>query len=139
MRSLQILVFAPCLVLAACGGSDVAVPEGFAQDPIPSRFRHVWAEQLIDCPQRSSPTRLSIDPSTINFAVGRFDVLSTREVGKTELQINVSARGGLAQRHTLELGDEAQTLVYRSPATTQTFHRCPDRGEPVQTAAVVDR
>lgn len=126
-------------MLAACGGGDIAVPTGFAQDPIPARFRHVWAEQLVDCPERSSPTRLSIDPSTVNFAVGRFDVLSTREVSESELEINVSALGGPAQRHTLELGDEAQTLVYRSSSTAQTFHRCPDRWEPVQSAAVVDR
>lgn len=139
MNPIPAFLSVACLVLSACGDAKMAAPPGFAQEPIPASFRHVWAEQLVDCSEPSSPTRLSIDPSTINFAVGRFDVLSIREVSDSEVQINISALGGPPQRHTLELGDEAQTLVYRSPAAAQTFHRCPAGGEPVQSAAVVER
>ncbi len=140
MITARILMFAICAGLAGCGAGEpisLPPPDGFSQDPIPAAFRHVWAREIADCSLRNGLSRMTIDPATISFANGRFDVTSLREIDGAGIEINIRAFSGPQQRHTLELADNAETLIYRGSSDTQTFHRCQRTEEPARTLAVL--
>ena len=96
-----------------------------ALTPIPKPFRHVWAVELADCGNARGATRINIDPSTISFPEGRFDVLSINEAYEGQLLLTVRFAGGPPQKHVLRLSNEWETLSYTGPGLVGTYHRCP--------------
>lgn len=115
---------------SACGGRlEYPEPERDASldqelTPIPEPFRNVWAVNAEDCPQPDGKTRISIDPGSISFANGRFDVLKINRPDPDSLLIDVRLSGGPMQTHVLHLSDAMSTLSYTGPGILQTYHRC---------------
>lgn len=127
---LELLLIA-CLAASACGDDSPMVspssPELTSKQiltPIPEPFRNIWAEDASDCERLDGPTRVSIDPATVSFQEGRFDVVSLNKSGKAQLLLGVRFGGGPEQTHILQLSNTAETLSYTGPGIMRTLHRC---------------
>ncbi len=119
-----------CLFAAACGGK-LEYPEPVRDatldqvlKPIPAPFRNVWAVNLADCPLPDGKTRISIDPASISFPDGRFDVEKINWPDHDNLMVDVRLGGGPLQTHVLRLSDAMATLSYAAPGILETYHRC---------------
>ena len=131
MRTHLVILLVAGFAASACGDDSPMVasspPEFTARStltPIPEPFRNVWAEQTADCARPDGPTRVSIDPATVSFHEGRFDVVSLNRSGETQLLLGVRFEGGPEQTHILKLSNRAETLSYTGPGILRTLHRC---------------
>jgi len=131
VRIYPVLLLAACLAASACGNDSPMATASSAEltsrvklTPIPEPFRNIWAEQADDCARPDGPTRVSIDPATVSFREGRFDVVSLNPTGETELLLSVRFAGGPVQTHILKLTNNAETLSYTGPDILRTLHRC---------------
>ena len=131
MKIRLVLCLVASLAASACGADSPMVassPAGFSSKailtPIPEPFRNIWAEETRDCVNLDGPTRVSIDPATVSFREGRFDVVSLNESGEAQLLLGVRFAGGPEQTHILKLSNRAETLSYTGPGILRTLHRC---------------
>lgn len=131
MKVRLLYLLAASLAASACGNDSPMVkpspPELTSKvilTPIPEPFRNVWAEEVRDCVNLDGPTRVDIDPATVSFREGRFDVISLNESGETQLLLGVRFAGGPEQTHILKLSNRAETLSYTGPGILRTLHRC---------------
>lgn len=115
---------------SACGGRlEYPEPKRDATldqvlTPVPEPFRNVWAVDVKDCPLPDGKTRISIDPASVSFPEGRFDVLTINRPDRDNLMIDVRLGGGPLQTHILHLSDAMSTLSYTGPGILRTYHRC---------------
>lgn len=124
------LVLFACLLVSACGGRleypeqerDATLDQVLT--PVPPAFRKVWAVNLEDCAIPGGKTRISIDPASVSFAEGRFDVLSINQPDEDNLLLDVRLGAGPLQTHVLHLGEAMSTLNYAGPGILQTYQRC---------------
>ena len=121
-----------CSLVGGCGSGERTPDDpqaAFTADavlaPIPEPFRNVWAVEIADCSNPNGATRISIDPSTVSFPEGRFDLISLNRNGEDNLLLKVRFAGGPPQTHVLHLSNERETLSYPGPGLLRTFHRCP--------------
>lgn len=119
-----------CLMASACGGK-LEYPEPVRDatldqvlTPVPEPFRNIWAVNIDDCPLIDGKTRISIDPASISFPEGRFDVVTINRPDKDNLLLDVRLGGGPLQTHILHLSDAMSTLSYTGPGILETYHRC---------------
>ena len=132
MKPLAAFALVACSLMTGCG-NDKKMPPAFRDEltadavltPIPEPYRNVWAVEIADCDNARGATRINIDPSTISFPEGRFDVLSINEADKGQLLLTVRFAGGPPQKHVLRLSNEWETLSYTGPGLVGTYHRCP--------------
>jgi len=132
LKSLAAFALIACFLITGCG-NDSKMPSAFRDEltadaaltPIPEPFRNVWAVEIADCDNARGATRINIDPSTISFPEGRFDVLSINEAYEGQLLLTVRFAGGPPQKHVLRLSNEWETLSYTGPGLVGTYHRCP--------------
>lgn len=130
MKIRPLFFLAACLAASACGNDSptATAPPPLTSKakltPIPEPFRNIWAEQAEDCARLDGPTRVSIDPATVSFREGRFDVVSLNESGAAQLLLGVRFAGGPEQTHILKLSNRAETLSYTGPGILRTLHRC---------------
>ncbi|MDP3492201.1 MAG: hypothetical protein Q8R82_03740 [Hyphomonadaceae bacterium] len=124
-------LLAASLVACGCGDGSGAPANADAElssrtilRPIPAPFRNVWAVETADCSRIDGPTRVNIDPSTISFHEGRFDVVSLDQSGEEQLLLGVRFEGGPLQTHILKLSNQFETLSYTGPEILRTLHRC---------------
>ena len=126
-----VILFAAGLAASACGNdsqtadsSQSAFTSQSVLTPIPEPFRNVWAEEAADCASPDGPTRVSVDPATVSFHEGRFDVVSLNESDEAQLLLSVRFQGGPVQTHILKVSDQAETLSYTGPGIMRTLRRC---------------
>lgn len=119
-----------CLLASACGGKlEYPEPERDATldqvlTPVPAPFRNVWAVNLDDCLIPEGKTRISVDPASVSFPGGRFDVLTINQPDRDNLLLDVRLGGGPLQTHILHLSDAMNTLSYTAPGILETYQRC---------------
>lgn len=130
MAAFRTFALITCLVASGCGGRlEYPEPERDATldevlKPVPAPFRNVWAVNLADCPLPDGKTRISIDPASVSFPGGRFDVLTINHPDRNNLLIDVRLGGGPLQTHILHLSDAMTTLSYTAPGILETYQRC---------------
>ena len=133
MKTSNLFLVIACSLISGCGNGQATQAElqeeAFTADallaPIPEPFRNVWAVEVADCSNPNGATRISIDPSTVSFPEGRFDLISLNRNGEDDLLLKVRFAGGPPQTHVLHLSNERETLSYTGPGLLRTFHRCP--------------